>query len=93
MSDLEDKLRSLNFRGPAPDIRRTVLAAVPARPAWREWLWPSPLAWGAVAGIWLIAFATTDSGSSRHAEATVAQFTATSRFQQIIEIERILLQQ
>ena len=31
---------------------------------WRDWLWPSPLAWGALAAIWVVVFAR-DFGSSR----------------------------
>jgi hypothetical protein len=93
MSDLENKLRSLSFREPPRDIRRQVLAAVKPRQTWRDLLWPSPLAWGAVAAVWIIAFATTESSDSRAPQPTVAQFSPTSRFLQTIELERILAQQ
>jgi hypothetical protein len=52
MSDFEDKLRSLPFREPPRDLRRRVLAATEdavARWTWRDWLWPSPLAWAGLA--------------------------------------------
>ena len=35
-----------------------------ARWTWRDWLWPSPLAWGALAAIWVVVFAR-DLASSR----------------------------
>jgi hypothetical protein len=35
-----------------------------ARWTWRDWLWPSPLAWGALAAIWVVVFAR-DFASSR----------------------------
>ena len=28
-----------------------------ARWTWRDWLWPSPLAWGALAAVWVLVFA------------------------------------
>jgi hypothetical protein len=73
MSDFEDKLRSLAFREPPRDLRREVLAAAeaaaPAEPrwTWRDWLWPSPFAWGAlglmICGAWILnaAMATPQS--------------------------------
>ena len=56
MSDLEDKLRNLTFRTPPASLRREILAAAESaghRSKWREWLWPSPLAWGSLAAIWV----------------------------------------
>ena len=32
---------------------------------WRDWLWPSPLAWGALAAIWVIVLARESSSSPR----------------------------
>lgn len=60
MNDLEDKLRGLPFCELPTDLRRNVLAAAgsAAKEAaqgelsawtWRDWLWPSPLAWAALA--------------------------------------------
>jgi hypothetical protein len=59
MSDLEDQLRNLSFREPSPDLRRQVLAgasasAPSARWTWRDWFWPSPIAWGALAALWIV---------------------------------------
>ena len=100
MSALEDKLRSLAFREPPQDLRRQVLGAVarPAlRPTWRDWLWPSPLAWGALAAVWLIAFATETPGTGRSSddvvdtnEPPVALFALSTRYQQDPEIGRLL---
>ena len=56
MSDLEDKLRNLTFRTPPVSLRREILAAAESgrrSSKWREWLWPSPLAWGSLAAIWV----------------------------------------
>ena len=39
---------------------------------WRDWLWPSPLAWGALAAIWIVVFARESSSSPR-----VESFAAT----------------
>ncbi|HZJ17583.1 MAG TPA: hypothetical protein VFD27_21195 [Chthoniobacteraceae bacterium] len=30
---------------------------------WRDWLWPSPLAWGALAAIWVLALARESASS------------------------------
>jgi hypothetical protein len=63
MSDFEDKLRALSFREPPRDLRRRVLAAAetaPQRWSWRDWLWPSPAAWAALA-VLLIAVLLLDS--------------------------------
>lgn len=93
MSDLENKLRSLSFREPPQDIRRRVLAAENPIRTWRDYLWPSPLAWGAVAAIWLIALVTAERPETSAPQPVVAHFSPSSRFQQTIEIERILSQQ
>lgn len=37
----------------------------PARWTWRDWLWPSPLAWGALAALWVIAFVCEPPSSPR----------------------------
>ena len=39
---------------------------------WRDWLWPSPLAWGALATIWVLVFAT-----SPRAQPDAAAFAVT----------------
>ena len=52
MSDLEVKLRSLNFREPPPALRGAVLSAARS-PGWQNWLAPHPVAWLALAALWL----------------------------------------
>ncbi|MBM3861976.1 MAG: hypothetical protein FJ395_20320 [Verrucomicrobia bacterium] len=49
----EEKLRSQQFRQVPASWRREIINVAPA-PAWREWLWPSPVAWGAVAAAWAL---------------------------------------
>jgi hypothetical protein len=56
MNDFENKLRSRKFLPPPDRVRQAVLAArdaalAPKSQTWREWLWPSPLAWGAAAAL------------------------------------------
>jgi hypothetical protein len=92
MSDLENKLRSLAFREPPQDLRRRVLAAAPAARTWRDWFWPSPIAWAAVAAIWLIAIATAERPQSASPQMTFAQHSAAPRFLQTIDIDRIFSQ-
>ena len=59
MSDLENKLRKLALRDLPADLRRQVLAAAeaaaPAKPqwTWRDWFWPSPVAWASLAAVLL----------------------------------------
>ena len=52
MNDLEAKLRSLDFREPPPGLRGAVLAAAKV-PGWKDWLAPHPVAWAALAALWL----------------------------------------
>lgn len=85
MSDLEDELRKLQPGTPPANWRAEILArcerSIPAPPeeprsSWSDWLWPSPLAWGALAAIWLAlaAFHTTTSPTrSRQHEAQSTQ--------------------
>jgi len=57
MNDFEDKLRSRKFQPPPGHIRRAVLSGKRASTSsWKEWLWPSPLAWGALTAILIAAF-------------------------------------
>jgi hypothetical protein len=59
MNDFERKLSQQSFRAPPLDLRRAILGApaqvitVP-RGSWRDWFWPSPQAWGALAALWLL---------------------------------------
>lgn len=61
MNDFERKLSDTPLRRPPAGWRDEILSALPANqpPAasWREWLWPPPRAWAALAAVWLILFA------------------------------------
>jgi len=55
MSEFEDRLRSLELRQPLPEWHREIsdqCAFNEPSSKWRGWLWPSPLAWAALAVIW-----------------------------------------
>ena len=86
MSDLENKLRSLAFREPPQDIRRRVLAATP-RWTWRDWFWPSPLAWGAIAAVWLVARATEPSAPSTESSGARPLLAIAARYHQSFEFD------
>ncbi len=78
MNDFEQKLARQNFREPPAGLRAEILracaAAAPAAWTWRDWLWPAPPAWAALAALWLI-FAAVQLGdrSASHASAFAAQ--------------------
>lgn len=67
MNDFERKLSQQPFRTLPVDLRAAVfglpanVVAVPAA-SWRDWFWPSPRAWGALAALWLL-FAALQFGS------------------------------
>ncbi len=58
MNDFEQKLARQTFREPPAGLRAAILracaGAAPAVWTWRDWLWPSPQAWAALAALWLI---------------------------------------
>ena len=59
MNDFERKLSQQPFRTPPPDLRHAILGSpvnviIPDRWTWRDWLWPSPKAWAALAALWMI---------------------------------------
>lgn len=73
MNDFEQKLARQNFREPPAGLRAEVLRACAAEPSawtWRDWLWPSPQAWAALAALWLV-FAAVQF-SERPASAALA---------------------
>jgi hypothetical protein len=75
--EFETELEKQNLRPVPPAWRAEILeaahAARPSRPCndvrlpawWRDWLWPCPQAWGALAAVWLIIFVLrlTESGT------------------------------
>jgi hypothetical protein len=79
MNDFERLLRSQPFREVPPEWRREIVhrAREPdgTRAAgWREWLWPSPLAWGAMAAVWLV-FLGGELSVLTHPRDTTADLT------------------
>ena len=67
MNDFERKLSQQTFRTPPADLREAIFGSaarivVPPAWTWRDWLWPSPTAWAALAALWVI-FATIDLAS------------------------------
>ncbi len=59
MNDFERKLSQQPFRQPPADLRAAIFAlpenvVVPARWTWRDWFWPSPQAWAALAALWVV---------------------------------------
>ncbi|MES2570710.1 MAG: hypothetical protein V4710_11735 [Verrucomicrobiota bacterium] len=75
MTDFERQLQGQHFREFARHWRDEILvqaqtaarmaernsAGRSARP-WKEWFWPSPIAWGALAALWTLLFAFSDAG-------------------------------
>lgn len=62
MNDFERKLSQQPFRAPPADLREAIFGEakipsnviVPARWTWRDWFWPSPAVWGALAAVWVV---------------------------------------
>jgi hypothetical protein len=60
--DFERRLRQQPFRAPPPELCEAIFgqaespAAViaPALWTWRDWFWPSPLAWAGLAALWIV---------------------------------------
>jgi hypothetical protein len=81
MNDFERKLRQQAFRAPPPELRVAIFgrAEVPAKliePAhwtWRDWFWPSPLAWGALAALWMLFGALAMGGRATPAAPEAAE--------------------
>ena len=73
MNDFEQKLARQTFREPPAALRAAVLRACAAAPAawtWRDWLWPAPQAWAALAALWLV-LAAVQFGEHRAAPLAI----------------------
>jgi len=68
MNEFEKRIAETPPRRVPAAWRQDILAAArselatesaprPARPGWLEWLWPRPVAWGALAAAWVVIFA------------------------------------
>lgn len=59
MNDFERKLSQQGFRMPPSEWREEILGPATKVVAfrswtWRDWFWPSPQAWGALAALWIV---------------------------------------
>jgi hypothetical protein len=78
MNEFENKLRCRRFLPPPARLREAVLASgerpqTRAQKSWGEWLWPSPLAWGAAAAVLLAAILINSQLSARSASARTSR--------------------
>jgi hypothetical protein len=73
MNDFERQLSDQPLRPPPPAWRAEILAGAAKIVApswtWRDWFWPSPIAWGALAAVWVGAFVLSGSEASSMASA------------------------
>lgn len=61
MNDFERQLSNQPLRPPPAEWRAAILSGAakivaPAPWTWRDWFWPSPIAWGALAAVWVAVF-------------------------------------
>jgi hypothetical protein len=58
MDEFEKLLSKQPLREVPPAWRKEILSVLPGPkavgPRWREWLWPSPVAWAGLACIWVV---------------------------------------
>ena len=82
MTDFERKLQRQPIRELPSSWRREILPAAEATPAgstWRDWFWPAPEAWDALAAIWLILALMTGVGREQPREQPGANEDWTAR--------------
>ena len=87
MNDFERKLSQQTFRAPPADLREAIFGPAEAPPAvtepprgtWRDWFWPSPLAWGALAALWIV-FAVLSMGDRPAPTALASTLTPEPEF-------------
>jgi hypothetical protein len=108
MNDGELKARLAKLRVPSCDesaqraaLNRALDALgrceeMQARWTWRDWLWPSPLAWGAIAAIWVVVlardFASSPGVQSEPAAIAVVPLQSRSPFFARAEYQELLRQ-
>jgi hypothetical protein len=84
MNDFERQLANQPLRQPPLEWRAGILAGTAKVVApswtWRNWFWPSPIAWGALAAVWVGAFALggNDGSSSARTESSGSAAVAIS---------------
>ena len=66
MNDFERQLSNQPLRQPPSEWRAGILSAtekiITPVWTWRDWFWPSPATWGALAAVWVGAFVLAGSG-------------------------------
>jgi hypothetical protein len=50
-----------------------IAGGAPAAWTWREWLWPSPYMWGAIAGIWLALLVQAATSRAVHGDGKLLE--------------------
>ena len=86
MNDFERKLSQQPFRDPPADLRAAILGAAAKvialeRWTWRDWLWPSPQAWAALAALWLVfAAVSATQPAPRSVAGTIAAPAPTASY-------------
>lgn len=84
MNELERMIRETPLREPPADLRAAILSTQTRPPVtadrgdWRALFWPSPLAWAAVALLW-VGMAILDRSGAREAESARQAYAATAR--------------
>ena len=77
MNDFERQLSNQPLRPLPPEWRAEILAGAAKIVApswtWQSWFWPSPIAWGALAAVWVIVFLFDGSGGASSAPPTAGR--------------------
>lgn len=86
-SDFEKQLQRQPLREIPPHWRGRILAnAQPTTGRWREWFWPCPQAWAALAAAWIVILAV-DLGTGDYAAQTAPATPPLSR-EALIELRQ-----
>jgi len=82
MNNFERQLSNQPPRRPPPEWRATILSGVAkiVTPSWtwRDWFWPSPAAWGALAAVWVGAFVLSGTSQPASTKSTANRTPALS---------------
>jgi hypothetical protein len=102
MNEFERKLSRVPFRTPPEELRAIILAGSAREPAvekvrwtWRNWFWPAPQAWAALAALWIV-FAAVSAGdtsaptlappTTMHIEKSVPTLLSYHRFNDLNDV-------
>jgi len=81
MNDFERQLSRQPFLAPPAELREAIFGRMEfpssvietTRWTWRDWFWPSPYAWGALAALWLLFAALTFADRPEPSKMTAGQ--------------------